>query len=43
VLPNPDLHMQTHEILIDGDLSAARFTMGGTATAEFRGLPEPDG
>jgi steroid delta-isomerase-like uncharacterized protein len=35
----PDLHMQSHEILIDGDLSAGRFTMGGTASGGFRGLP----
>ena len=34
----PDLHTETHDILIDGDLSAARFTMAGTAQAEFRGL-----
>ena len=36
---NPDLHIDTHEILIDGDLSASRWTMGGTARGEFRGIP----
>jgi steroid delta-isomerase-like uncharacterized protein len=36
---NPDLHMDTHEILIDGDLSASRWTMGGTNRGEFRGIP----
>lgn len=35
----PDLHMDIHDVLIEGDLSAARFTMAGTARAEFRGLP----
>lgn len=36
---NPDLHMDSHEVLIDGDMSASRFTMGGTARGEFRGIP----
>jgi steroid delta-isomerase-like uncharacterized protein len=36
---NPDLHMDIHDILCDGDTTCARWTMGGTARAEFRGLP----
>jgi steroid delta-isomerase-like uncharacterized protein len=35
----PDLHTETHDILVDGDLSAARFTMAGTAQGQFRELP----
>lgn len=35
----PDLHTETHDILIDGDMSAARFTMAGTAQGQFRELP----
>lgn len=35
----PDLHLDTHDVLIDGDMSTARFTMAGTAQGEFRGLP----
>lgn len=35
----PDLHADIHEVLCDGDLTAARWTMGGTATHEFQGLP----
>jgi steroid delta-isomerase-like uncharacterized protein len=35
----PDLHMDVHDVLIDGDMSASRWTSGGTATGEFRGLP----
>lgn len=36
---NPDLHLDTHEILVDGELSVSRWTMGGTARGEFRGIP----
>jgi steroid delta-isomerase-like uncharacterized protein len=36
---NPDLHLDVHDILADGDMTAARWTMGGTARGEFRGLP----
>ncbi|WP_024877296.1 ester cyclase [Saccharomonospora piscinae] len=36
---NPDLHCDIHDILVDGDLLAARWTMGGTAHGEFRGIP----
>lgn len=35
----PDLHMDIHDVLVDGDMTAARWTMGGTARGEFRGLP----
>ncbi|HEX6359349.1 ester cyclase [Actinophytocola sp.] len=35
----PDLHMDLHEILVDGDLTAARWTMGATSRGEFRGIP----
>ncbi len=35
----PDLHFDMHEIIIDGDLAASRWTMGGTPRGEFRGLP----
>jgi steroid delta-isomerase-like uncharacterized protein len=38
-LANPDLHLDVHDILADGDLTAARWTAGGTSRAEFRGLP----
>jgi steroid delta-isomerase-like uncharacterized protein len=36
---NPDLHVDIHDILVDGDTTADRWTMGGTSRAEFRGLP----
>ena len=35
----PDLHLDVHDVLVAGDMTAIRFTMGGTATGEFRGLP----
>jgi steroid delta-isomerase-like uncharacterized protein len=35
----PDLHLDVHDILVDGDMTAARWTVGGTARGEFRGLP----
>lgn len=35
----PDLHVDVHDVLCDGDLTAARFTMAGTATGEFQGIP----
>jgi len=34
-----DLHVDVHDVLADGDLTASRWTLGGTATGEFRGLP----
>lgn len=36
---HPDLHIDVHDVLVDGDSTAARWTMGGTATGSFRGLP----
>lgn len=35
----PDLHIDVHEVVVAGDLTASRFTMSGTAKREFRGLP----
>jgi steroid delta-isomerase-like uncharacterized protein len=35
----PDLHVEVHDVLIDSDMSASRWTSGGTAQGEFRGLP----
>ena len=35
----PDLHLDVHDILADGDMTAARWTMGGTSRGEFRSLP----
>jgi steroid delta-isomerase-like uncharacterized protein len=35
----PDLHMDVHDVMCEGDMTAARWTCGGTARGEFRGLP----
>ncbi|MFL6073546.1 MAG: ester cyclase [Mycobacteriales bacterium] len=35
----PDLHMDVHDVVCEGDMTAARWTCGGTARGEFRGLP----
>lgn len=35
----PDLYMSVHEVLADGDMTAARWTMGGTQRGAFQGLP----
>jgi steroid delta-isomerase-like uncharacterized protein len=35
----PDLHIDIHDVLVDGDLSASRWTMAGTSRGAFRGLP----
>jgi steroid delta-isomerase-like uncharacterized protein len=35
----PDLHMDFHDVVVGGDMAAYRFTCGGTASGEFRGLP----
>ena len=35
----PDLHLTTQELLAEGDKVVARFTMSGTNTGDYRGLP----
>lgn len=35
----PDLHMEAHDVLIDGDLACVRSTMSGTQDADFMGIP----
>lgn len=35
----PDLHVDVHDVVVEGDLSAMRWTMGGTARHDFRGIP----
>jgi steroid delta-isomerase-like uncharacterized protein len=35
----PDLHVDVQDVVVDRDMTAARFTMAGTARGEFRGLP----
>jgi len=35
----PDLHLDVQDVLADEDLTAARWTCGGTARGEFRGMP----
>ena len=35
----PDLRLEAHEILVDGDLVCARATTSGTHDGEFMGLP----
>jgi steroid delta-isomerase-like uncharacterized protein len=35
----PDLHLDVHDIVADGEMTASRWTMGGTSRGEFRGLP----
>jgi predicted ester cyclase len=37
----PDLHLTTEEILAEGDKVVIRFTMSGTNTGDYRGLPAP--
>ena len=37
----PDLHLTTQELLAEGDQVVARFTMSGTNTGDYRGLPAP--
>jgi steroid delta-isomerase-like uncharacterized protein len=37
----PDLRLTTQELLADGDQVVARFTMSGTNTGDYRGLPAP--
>lgn len=35
----PDLHIDLHDVIAEGDMTASRWTMGGTAKGEFRGFP----
>lgn len=35
----PDLHMDVQAVLMDGDMTCARWTSGGTVRNEFRGIP----
>jgi len=35
----PDLRMDPHEILVDGDMVCARITVTGTHQGEFMGIP----
>lgn len=35
----PDMHMESHEVLADGDLLCCRSTMSGTQEGEFMGMP----
>jgi predicted ester cyclase len=37
----PDLQLTTQELLAEGDQVVARFTMSGTNTGDYRGLPAP--
>jgi predicted ester cyclase len=39
----PDLQLLTQELLAEGDQVVARFTMSGTNTGDYRGLPAPTG
>jgi steroid delta-isomerase-like uncharacterized protein len=39
----PDLRMEPHEVLADGDLVAARVTVTGTHQADFIGIPATGG
>lgn len=35
----PDLHMNVDDVMVDGDRTCVRWTCGGTARNEFRGMP----
>jgi predicted ester cyclase len=37
----PDLRLTTQELLAEGDQVVARFTMSGTNTGDYRGIPAP--
>jgi steroid delta-isomerase-like uncharacterized protein len=39
----PDLKLTSEELLAEGDQVVARFTMSGTNTGDYRGLPAPTG
>ena len=38
----PDIHIEIHEVIAEGDLAAARFTIAGTDTGGFMGMPATD-
>ena len=38
----PDIHIDVHEVIAEGDLAAARFTIMGTDTGGFMGMPASD-
>ena len=35
----PDIHIDVHQVIAEGDLAAARFTLTGTNTDGFMGMP----
>lgn len=35
----PDLHLEIHEMLANGDYAAVRYTLSGTHKGEFNGIP----
>jgi ketosteroid isomerase-like protein len=37
----PDLHLSTEQLIAEGDQVVVRFTMSGTNTGDYRGLPAP--
>ena len=37
----PDLRLTTQELIAEGDQVVARFSMSGTNTGDYRGLPVP--
>ena len=38
----PDIHIDVHDVIAEGDLVAARFTITGTDTGGFMGMPATD-
>ncbi len=36
---SPDIHLNLHETVAEGDMTATRWTFSGTHSAEFRGIP----
>src|SRR4051794_37644581 len=35
----PDIHIEIHDVIAEGDVTAARFTITGTDTGGFMGMP----